>query len=483
MSIKEAFPPLTPLMVGETEPVRQSYAQRRLWFLNQMGTASGRHNIVLRLSLVGPALEREKLATAFNALSRRHSVLRTRYRSTVERLEQWVSPEPDVDLLLRDYTNLGGERQADAIEQLMLSEQNAAFDLLSGPVLRAILVTLADDRQELIFTVHHIAFDGRSLELFVIELCQGYAAPGTLPPVPLQYRDFAAWEPAYITPGWIEDDIAFWRGYLADVPALLEFEGRPRREGPLRAACHHFLVAPEVADRLKVAAKARGHTLFTTLVALFSLWMHYLTKKDRFFIGTDVHGRDLPILADIMGFFVNQLTIKCDLSGDPTLSEFLDRAHELTAAALAHRRLPFDVLVSALSPQREPERTPLFQVKLNYQRYRFPIDSIGEARIARTQILQDMAGFDLVLDLTHGPTGIDACLEFDLQRFTTPEIERLAPLWLALMVQSDSLLDLPVSRLCERMQQWESAHLQEQQQVHSRRNRARLLAARKPRLV
>lgn len=491
----EVIPPLMPLADGNTQPVRQSYAQRRLWFLYQMAPEIAQHNIVIRLSLTGEPLCQVTLSSALAQIVHRHSVFRTRYRSTTEGQEQWITPHIDVALKYQDLSNLTPQRQAEILARVLTDEQQTVFDLYGGSVMQALLITLAADRQELIITVHHIAFDGRSVTLFVRDLAQLFAEDTVdqLPSVTLQYRDFAAWEPNYLTPTLIDNEIAYWRKYLVDMPMLMEFERHPRREGPLRGARHHFLMPAEKVDCFRAAANIHGHTLFTTLIGLFGICLHHFSGRNRFLIGTDVHGRDLPELADIMGFFVNQLVIKCDFSNgergesepedNTTLAALLERAHTHTVTALKHRTLPFDVLVSALAPPRQAERMPLFQVKLNYQRYQFPVDRIGEARIAQTQIIQDMTGFDLVLDLTHGPTGIEACLEYDEQRFSKAEIERFATLWMALFEQCEYLRNETYSHVRQQLQRWEDAHLIEQQQTHHQNNRARLLAtARKTRI-
>lgn len=481
------YPSLLPLPDAGSKGVRQSHAQRRIWFLNQMAPEQARQNLVFRLSLTGPRLDAAGLATAFIALVRRHSVLRTRFRDTAEGQEQWIATTPDLELRLEDLADLAPERQTAAVDQILEQERATPFDLTRGPVLRARLVELATERQELIYTIHHIAFDGRSNEIFLSELARLYTAE-ELPPITLQYVDFAAWEPSFLTPARIESELGFWRRYLAGIPVEMEYDSRPKPEGAARTARHHFVIAPGLAKQLKAAAKGRRHTLFTALLTLFGIWIRYLSGRERFLIGTDVHGRNLPELADIMGFFVDQLTIGCDLSDDPqqplTLADLLARMQASMGEARAHRQLPFVILVSALAPPRRPDRTPFFQVKLNYQRYRFPVDRIGDTRITGTQILQDMTGFDLVLDLTHGPTGIEASLEYDQQLFGTREIERFVPLWLNLVSEFEVLLDQPLSRIQQQLREWENAQQQRQQQALLRQNRARLVSGtRRPRTI
>ncbi|HWV10950.1 MAG TPA: condensation domain-containing protein, partial [Pseudomonas sp.] len=206
----------------------------------------------------------------------------------------------------------------------------------------------------------------------------------------------------------------------------------------------------------------------------FNVWLRYVSGQSRFLVGTDVHGRDLPELADIFGFFVNQLTLKCELADDTTLAELLVQTRHSIRQAHAHRQLPFDLLVSHLAPQRQADRSPLFQVKFNYQRDRFCSHTFGDARITHTQVLQDLAGFDLVLDLMHRRDEIEATLEYNQHLFGAEEIERLSAVWLHLLNHLDGLLDQPIEALCEHQQRWNDAHLHQQQSQQARQSRTRL---------
>lgn len=477
----------------EARVSRQSYAQQRLWFLNQLDPSDAKHNILIRIYLDGP-LKREALEQSFTNLVRRHAILRTRYRDSSDGPVQWAEKEPNCTLNYTDLCDRSAAAQEQEAERLAQVERNNAFDLQQGPVASAHLLSFAPDRHELIFNVHHIAFDGHSGEIFFAELAEGYQAAlnGTsLPALAWQYADFAEREPTLLTSQQREKQLAFWRTYLQDMPLNLYWPGRmkssDRRQGDVQqpnsasSAGTDTAIAKRrrfetAAGTLEQFAQEKSQSLFQTLLTLFSVWLHYLCKQERFLVGTDIHGRTLPEVNGLIGFFVNQLALKCDLSEAPTLSELFSRMRRNTRQAYGHHRLPFDQLVSALAPQRDLSRAPLFQVKLNYQPYRVSTQSIGDAVLSPVRVEQDLAGFDLVLDLTHGDGGIDACLEYSGQLFSENEMTRAMATWQRLLREFPQLLDKTVPDIARELEQWDAQHQQSEQQAQLNRNRGRLSA-------
>lgn len=476
MNMDNPIPAPRPLSEADARCVRQSFAQSRLWFLHQLEPGRAQHNILVRMVLQGPALQAERLKHALDALCLRHPVLRACYRTAESGPEQCQAERQSITLEQHDLKGLSTEDRNHALQGLLHTQQNTPFDLENGPMMRACLLDLDVAAQELIIVIHHIAFDGRSGEILLQDLAHYYTTqePGAPVPGSLQYADFAAWEPLYITPQRIESEIAFWRDHLAGMPLQLEFARRVRSEGPALGGRYAFVIPAARVERLKQTSRRLRLPLFVTLTGLFQAWLHYLSGQHRFLIGTDVHGRDLPALQDIFGFFVNQLTLKCELDDDLSLGELLARTRQTIREAHAHRQLPFDLLVSQLAPQRKTDRSPLFQAKFNYQRDRFNIDGLGEARLVHTQVIQDLAGFDLVLDLMHRNTSIEATLEYDRRLFSADEIERFASFWQSLLDQVDDLLERSIGELRARLRGWDETYLQQQQHTHHDQGRARL---------
>ncbi len=459
----------------ERRIARQSYAQRRLWFLNQLDPKSCQHNIAVRIGLRGaldiPALERSLLA-----LVARHAVLHTRYRNGTQGAEQIIEPVFAPSLHQYDFSPLPADIQRQYLANQLHNERHKPFDLQHGQVLRAHLTTCGPDSYTLLLGLHHIAFDGRSAEIFLDELsrfyetfCQGRTP--SLPDLALQYSDFAEWENERFTPTYIEETLRFWRSYLHDMPHTITFTGEPAVVSGPSAVQYRFALRHAQYSHFEQFCRNHNLTLFMGLLTLYSLVVYMQSGQTRFIVGTDVAGRTHPQLDGLIGFFINQLPIRCDLSGDPSLRVLFERLGTDAQQAYAHQEMPFDVLVSALAPQRSSSQTPLFQVKLNYQKDRTGDFALGDVRVEEFLIEQDIAGFDLVLDLTHGLESIAANLKYNTQIFSAGDAVRIQHLLEKLLSGCDALLDQPLSVIRRQMQDWDTAlqlELQKTQTAHSR---------------
>ncbi|MET0355633.1 MAG: condensation domain-containing protein [Cellvibrio sp.] len=485
MSITSAS--LTPVKFSESEPIRQSFAQNRLWFLYQMDPQNGQHNIVFRLVVDGPALDKKRLTAAFNKLVWRHKILRTGYSTTETGSVQKLVSNLTIPLEVINFSETDPENENSLITAWLQAEQKKPFDLSSGKVIRTYLLKRRNNLQEIIYTIHHIAFDGRSNEIFRTELSELYSQTfggqenidgeeiNSLEDIASpDYADFSVWERNYLTADIIQSDLDFWRDHLHNFPQQLNFKDRSDNGYAVKTENFRFFISNEIADNFKRSAKQQKQTLFNALTTLFNLWIYHISGQDRFLIGTDVHGRDFPELANIMGFFVNQLIIKCDLSNDPTLKEFLAGTRTSIKHSLAHHQVPFDVLVSSLAPERSLHRPPFFQVKFNYRPYRFIVDRIGESQIIESQIINGLAGFDLLLDLMEGKHGIEVNLQYNQHLFTATDIQCFASGWLNLLTHFETLIDAPISEIDQQLSRWGDTYLQGLQQSHSQQNRARL---------
>ncbi|MDQ2694637.1 MAG: condensation domain-containing protein, partial [Pseudomonadota bacterium] len=456
------------------DQARQSYAQRRLWFLHQLAPDSPRHNIVITLSLQGP-LEADALERALMDICRRHGPLRTLYADRPDGPVQIVLPQPLFALVRHDLDGTPPEAQGQYRQRLTDSEGRRPFALERGEALRAHLLRYGPQEHDLLLCLHHIAFDGRSAEILLEELSAGYAAArrGETPPrvAPTQsYADFAEWEAARLDKGRIQQALDFWRDYLDGVPQTLNL---PREPGGA-AGPHRFHISHDTCAALARLSQAQGQTLFMTLLSLFGVLLHYLSRQDRFLVGTDVSGRSHPQWQGLIGFFVNQLPLRCDLAGAPTLSAIMARVRRDAQAAYAHQDLPFDLLVSALAPQRAHDRTPLFQVKLNYQRNRSQGLALDDVRLGGVRVDQQPGGFALVLDLVHGPQGIAACLKYDAACFGVFQMHRFASLWQRLLGDAEGLLPLGLDQLRARLAAWDDDLQRQQQRRCTAADRSRL---------
>ncbi|WP_421556620.1 condensation domain-containing protein [Pseudomonas kitaguniensis] len=433
---------------------RQSFAQRRLWFLHQLNPQDSRHNLVLHLTLQGP-LDVDTLSQRLNALVERHSVLRTVYHDSAEGPQQRVLPTRAVVL----------SRHAQ-LQDCLDREHASPVDLKHGPVLRAHLISHAP-QHHLLLTLHHIAFDGRSAQLLLAEL-----AAETAPTSHVQYLDFARWEAAHWTPQRIATQQAFWREHLADVPQSLDLggSGSTHAEHSL-----NFNLPQATCDSLASLAREHGMTLFMLLLASYQLVLKQLGGQAQFLLGTDVSGRPLAAHNEVIGFFVNQLTLRCDVQGELTLAEFFQQVRDQARLAYAHQDLPFDLVVAALAPARRPGHSPLFQVKLNYQPSRVAPATLAGAELTAMAVAQAPGDFHLVLDLVHAAHGIDATLKYRGEYFDPQRAERLQHLWTRLLGEARDLLGEPLTALAERLDGWDQAVRRDAQQSQALAGRSQLL--------
>lgn len=451
---------------GQASQGRQSFAQSRLWFLRQLNPDDTRHNLVLHLRLQGP-LDVETLAGRLNRLVERHSVLRTVYRDAVAGPQQQVLPATAVALAHHDLREQSEAQQQQALDDCLANEHATPVDLQAGPVLRAQLLSRAAQQHDLLLTLHHIAFDGRSAQVLLAEL-----AGTTSAALPAQYLDFAQWEAHYWSEQRIASEQTFWREHLTDFPQTLDLGAG----GPVHGEHSlNFRIAQADCEPLAALARERGMTLFMLLLACYQLVLRQLSGQSRFLLGTDVSGRPLAEHNEVIGFFVNQLTLRCDLHGEPTLARFLEQVHDEARLAYAHQGLPFDMVVSALSPQRRPGHSPLFQVKLNYQPSRVTPTDIAGAHLSALDVAQAPGDFQLVLDLVHGPDGLDAILKYRGEYFDQDRALRLQHLWTCLLDQVRNLLDEPLPALAERIDSWDRTFLRERQQSQALAGRSQMM--------
>lgn len=460
---------------------RLSHAQHRLWFLNRLNPRSCEHNIVIGISLRG-ALDAAALQRSLRQLAARHAILRTAYFDGADGPVQQRMDGALAPLVLTDLTNADPGEQPEKLAVIVQQERNTPFDLGTGAVLRTTLVACAADQHELIVGLHHIAFDGRSAEIFLADLDRLYAAAaisGEPDPSPDQtaYADFAEWEHARLATGMVEAELDFWRGYLHDFPQSLSlpFQGM----AGAGKGVHSFKLAALPVARLEQYCRSHNSTVFMGLLTLFGACLQYLSGQERFIIGTDVAGRSHPQLNDVIGFFVNQLPLRCDLAGDPTLAALFARVAADARLAYAHQELPFDLLVSAIAPERSARQAPLFQAKLNWQPERAHATAVGDLRIAGITQHQGGGAFDLVLDLTHGKDGVAASLKYNGACFDRHAIVRFVDLWTSLIEGFETVLQQPMSGLAVQLRERDSALRLSFQQQHTSDSRAMLGAARR----
>ncbi|WP_369679405.1 non-ribosomal peptide synthase/polyketide synthase [Streptomyces albidoflavus] len=413
-----------------------SFAQERLWFLDEFAPGSGEYNVVTTLRLTG-ALDLPALRTAVAGLVARHEALRTTFTPVDGRGTQTVHAHLEVPVRVAEP---GSAEEADAA---LRAEAIRPFDLRTGPLIRVLLVRDAPgaspDGATLMLTLHHIVTDGWSMGIVARELSELYASAvrGTapaLPALPAHYPDYAAWQRARLTDTALEPHLAYWRQQLDGLPVLDLPTDRPRpavRSG--RGALHSFPVPREVAVALGEAARRRGATLSMALTAVTQLVLARHGGQSDLAVGTAVSGRDRTELEGLVGFFVNTLVLRSRIDEAAGFGALLDQVRGTTLAALAHQEVPFSRLVEELAPDRDPSRTPLVQAAVTLQNA--PRDSFALPGLLVEETLPpvETTPFDLNVEFEPRPDdGLFAVVSYSTDLYEAATVARLAGHWLEL---------------------------------------------------
>lgn len=408
-----------------------SFAQERLWFLEQWQPGDWVYNGVNACRMSGP-LDVAVLKRTVEEIVRRHEILRTTFPAVDGRPVQRVSPSGPLPLPVADLRHLPeGERWTEAC-RLMTEESRRPFDLASGPLVRGLLIRLADEEHVWVPVMHHVVCDAwsnvvssREMEALYLAFAAGKASP--LPDLGVQYADFAVWQRAWLQGPVLERELAYWKDRLEGLPVLELPTDRPRPPvQTFHGATHSTVLPADLADRLREAARKEGATPFMMLLAAFKTLLVRYTGQEDIAVGTPVAGRNRPEIEELIGFFVNMLVLRTDCSEDPPFRTMLRRVRESCLGAYAHQDLPFEKLVEELQPQRDLSRTPLFQVMFSLQGTGTLPQSLGGASLESIAVESARAKFDLTLTVTDEPAGLRCSFEYSTDLFDVETIARMA---------------------------------------------------------
>ncbi|HSF43791.1 MAG TPA: non-ribosomal peptide synthase/polyketide synthase [Thermoanaerobaculia bacterium] len=431
-----AVPPAPPLVpVPREGPLPLSFAQQRLWFLDQLEPGSPLYNIPVALRIEGP-LRSEVLALCLGEITRRHEALRTVFAAPEGSPVQVIQPPAPFTLSLADLSGLPETDREALLPTLVAEEAGRPFDLARGPLLRGVLFRLAGDDHVAVLTLHHIVSDGWSMGILVREITALYAAfsesrPSPLAELPVQYADFAVWQRSWLQGEVLESEIEFWRQQLAGLPPLLTLPtDRPRPAvQSFRGAARPVRLSAELARQAQVLGRREGATLFMVLLAGFQVLLSRYSGQQDLAVGTPVAGHNRVEVEGLIGFFVNTLVLRGTLSGgragEPSFRELLGRARETTLAAHMHQDVPFERLVQELSPERSLAQTPLFQAMLTLQNASAESLDIEHLRVRPFGGAEKTSKFDLTLSLEEHDGGLGGVVEHATDLFDAATIDRL----------------------------------------------------------
>lgn len=407
-----------------------SLAQQRLWFLHQLDPVNDPYYLPFYYRLRGP-LNSGALENSLNELIRRHEILRTVFKESDNKVTQIVLPSFNFALPVTDLSELSAVKAETEVKRLVDTEAERPFDLEQGPLLRTMLLRMSDQDHGFFLVFHHLVMDGWSMDIFMDELLvlyQAFAAnkPPSLAELPLQYADFAAWQRQGTAGSAPEDQLAYWKKQLSgDLPVLEIPTDHPRPPRmSYRGGDAGFDLTNDVVERLNELSRCEGATLFMTLMAALLSLLHRYTGQDDIIIGTAVAGRNYAEIEKLIGFFINTLVLRTDLSGNPKFSELLGRVREVALGAYDHQAVPFEKLVEELQPERDPSRTPFFQMMVSFQN--LPAAEVTSSGLRITpQDVGNQSRFDLELHLFAIPEGLIGTLIYNSDLFEQPTIDRI----------------------------------------------------------
>jgi amino acid adenylation domain-containing protein len=357
--------------VARENPSPLSFAQERLWILDQLEPGNPTYNLPVALRLKG-ALNQSALARSLQEIVRRHEPLRSTFAVADNKPVQFIAPAMETPLRVLDIRTLSEALREKEALRLRGEEAQLPFNLATGPLFRPTLLRLSEDDYELLLTMHHIVSDGWSISVLVrelTELYQDYCAerPLTLSELPIQYGDFVAWQRQWFQSDVLETELSYWRQQLKDANVVIDLPADSMRPPiqSFRGEMKSLQLAPSLAESLKTLSQQNDATLFMTLLAAFKVLLYKYTGQEDILVGSPIAGRNRAELEGLIGLFLNTLTLRTDLSGAPSFNDLVKRVREVTLGAYTHQDLPFEKLLEELKPKRDLSRTPLFQVFFN----------------------------------------------------------------------------------------------------------------------
>jgi amino acid adenylation domain-containing protein/non-ribosomal peptide synthase protein (TIGR01720 family) len=408
-----------------------SFAQQRLWFLDEFAPGNVEYNTGTGLRLVG-ALDIPALTRSLAGLVERHESLRTTFESFGGEGVQVVHPPHDVPLALTDVSKLPEADRERMVADVMADEMATAFDLTSGPMLRARLIRLAAEEHLLVLGMHHIVTDGWSMSVLADELGERYAAATEgravdLAELPVQYADYTLWQRERLAGAEFAAKLEHWTTRLAGLSPLDIPTDRPRPAvKTANGAVHRFEVSAQRLAALTELSLRHGTTLFMTLLAATKVLLARYSGQDDIAVGTVTSGRDHAELERLVGFFVNTVVIRSQVDADESFEALLAKVKDNTLDAFAHADVPFERLVDAVAPERDPSRTPLVQACVVLQNTPRAEVKLGDLRIDPVPLPASSAVFDVSVEFGVRGDGLAGLLEYNTDLFDAGTAERLA---------------------------------------------------------
>jgi amino acid adenylation domain-containing protein len=433
--------------LGEETPKLLSFAQQRLWLLAQLTGFNATYNMPMALQLNG-ALNIEVLRSSLAYLLNRHASLRIYFPTLAGQPQVAIQNLDEIEVLTVLYWQNEDEHpHSSTIKRLINAHAQEAFDLNTGPLFKAKLLQLQEQKYVLLINMHHIISDGWSMGIFIGELCQAYTAfaQGQFPnlaPLPIQYSDYANWQRNWLQGEVLENQINYWKHQLKDASPLLELPTdypRPAQQSYGGARCIYSLT-PELTAAVKTFTQKQGASLFMTLLAALSILLSRYSGKNDLCIGSPIANRTQSQTEGLIGFFVNTLVLRTQIKPEQSFIEFLQQTRSSCLDAYAHQDIPFELLVEKLQPERSMSHNPLFQVMLALENNQSPDLSLAGLETQWFDLSCPFAKFDLTLLVMESDNQLSCFWEYATDLFEKSTIQRMAEQFEVLL---NSIVDNP----------------------------------------
>ncbi|HKP12625.1 MAG TPA: amino acid adenylation domain-containing protein, partial [Blastocatellia bacterium] len=422
--------PIVP--IGREGNLPLSFAQERLWFMNQLEPESAVYNIQTATRLDWP-INRPAFEQSLTEVVRRHEALRTTFPSVDGRPVQRIAALTGFRLDVVELRHLNEADRAAVAHRLGQEQAQRPFDLARGPLLRVTLLRLGERDHLVVISMHHIVSDAWSRELFIKELVGLYEVfvsgkPSPFAELPIQYADYAAWQRGWLQGEGLEQQMAYWKQQLSGAPAMVDLPtDRPRPPvQSFRGATQSFSVSKAVTDQLKALSRSEGASLFMTLLGAFKTLLYRYTGQPDVVVGTPIDSRNWVQVEELIGIFVNTLAIRTSLSGNPSFREVIRHVRDVALGAYAHQEVPFEKLVEELDTERSLSHMPIYQVMFALGEEATTTFNRPGLGVRPMEIDNYTTKFDLGLAMTEGKDGLEGCFEYSTDLFDQPTVARIA---------------------------------------------------------
>jgi len=442
-----------------------SLIQQRLWFIDQLYGGNAADNLSIGVRLTG-RLDEAALEKSLNEIVRRHESLRTTFALINDQPVQVINQFQRLKLPVVDLSELPERSRETQATDLSKTLACRPFDLNIGPLLRSCALRLSEQVQIILLTIHHIVSDGWSMGVLAREITSLYEAfsnghAPALPELPIQYADYAIWQQEWLQGKVLEEQLVYWKQRLSGTLPVMELPtDRPRPKiQTYHGALRSFHLSSDLASALKGLGAEQGATLFMTLLAAFKVLLRFYTKQDDVIVGTDISNRNRVEFECLIGFFVNQLALRTDMSGDPTFRSLLERVRNTCIEAYNYQDVPFDKLVEVLKPRRDPSRNPIFQVVFILHSQNVP-SLPPSAQFARESLAPTMIGveidtqtapFDLTLHMVDQADRLSGIFKYNTDLFDADRITRMSEHFKTIVSCVAESPDLTITELEDRL--------------------------------